>query len=500
MKRSGTSLLLGVILFAYACLAAITALTKAPWCDEAWFASPAWNLIHNGHLATTVLEPMSSTWKSVRLDGIDRYTYWVMPLDLILQAGWYRVVGFGFRQMRALSILWGGAALIAWWIIVSQATGNRGTGLLAAALIGADYFFVTQSGDGRMDAMCAALGAAGVAAYLSLRLRDYSLAVAVSSGCAAAAIFTHPIGVIYAGALIWAVLVLDRSGWGLKHVGLAALPFLAGGIAWGLYILKAPQLFLIQFLGNASNRGPGISRPWEAIRAEVFHRYLESYGFAPWSRGIAHIAIVAPLLMLLGVTVCAGSRSIRNRPECRVLLLATASIALFFCFFEGLKTPFYLIHLNSWYWAMAAIAARELAARGGRTMVAGAVAGVLLLQTARIVALARRDAYRHEYLPAAQWLATNAPRESLILGSAEIAFHLGFDRPILDDIHFGYESGKQPAFIVLDRKRYLSDLPEIQKNSPAIYRHATDLMAREYREVFSGEGYRILKRRESGGE
>ena len=40
----------------YLLLTAGTAASKRPWSDEGWFASPAYNLITNGHMGTSVLE------------------------------------------------------------------------------------------------------------------------------------------------------------------------------------------------------------------------------------------------------------------------------------------------------------------------------------------------------------------------------------------------------------------------------------------------------------
>ncbi len=38
-------------------LAGWIARTKAPWCDEGWFANPAYNLAFKGNLGSNVLEP-----------------------------------------------------------------------------------------------------------------------------------------------------------------------------------------------------------------------------------------------------------------------------------------------------------------------------------------------------------------------------------------------------------------------------------------------------------
>ena len=60
----------------YLLLAFAAAATREPWCDEAWFNSPARNLAFHGYMGTPDLDPQSNIGKPrVRLYGINRYTY-----------------------------------------------------------------------------------------------------------------------------------------------------------------------------------------------------------------------------------------------------------------------------------------------------------------------------------------------------------------------------------------------------------------------------------------
>src|SRR5205823_12314395 len=111
---------LALIFATYFGLGITTIVTRAPWQDEAWFGNPAHNLAQRGFLGTTILDSASSTWKKVDLTGIDRHTYWVMPLSLLLQAAEIRLFGFGSIQMRASSLMFGAAFLLAWWIILRR--------------------------------------------------------------------------------------------------------------------------------------------------------------------------------------------------------------------------------------------------------------------------------------------------------------------------------------------------------------------------------------------
>ena len=124
MRSSHLVLVSALIVLVYLALGVTNVVTRAPWCDEAWFANPAYNLAYKGFMGTTVLDPASSTWKSVKLTGIDRHTYWVMPLNLLLNAAGFKFFGFSIFPMRLLSLLWGLIALSAWGVILWKLTGQ----------------------------------------------------------------------------------------------------------------------------------------------------------------------------------------------------------------------------------------------------------------------------------------------------------------------------------------------------------------------------------------
>ena len=154
-------------------LALGSTLTKRPWVDEAWFASPAYDLASHGRMGTHVLEPRGSHLSvlnpAASLERIDQHTYWVMPLHLLVLACSFKIAGFSLTVMRLPAVLWGLAALLAWYVIVRRLGGSRALGGLAVLLIGVDYAFVNSASDGRMDMMCASLGYLALAAYLQFR-------------------------------------------------------------------------------------------------------------------------------------------------------------------------------------------------------------------------------------------------------------------------------------------------------------------------------------------
>jgi 4-amino-4-deoxy-L-arabinose transferase-like glycosyltransferase len=128
-QRRHSLYILVAVLALYLVLAGLTAFAEHIWSNEAWFASPALTLIHKVYLGTTILESRG-TW----LEGIDRHTYWIPPLHPLMQALWYRLLGFNLLTLRWLSIAAGAALLLAWYSIVSRLAESRWIALLAAAI------------------------------------------------------------------------------------------------------------------------------------------------------------------------------------------------------------------------------------------------------------------------------------------------------------------------------------------------------------------------------
>src|SRR5713226_1758140 len=112
-----------VIVIVYLLLAGGTALTKRPWCDEACFANPAADLIAHGTMGYTEMDPMGHhitigrEWK-----GVQTHAYFIMPLDPVLQAGWFKLFGVHVFSMRSLHILLGLLALLGWGYLVWKLT------------------------------------------------------------------------------------------------------------------------------------------------------------------------------------------------------------------------------------------------------------------------------------------------------------------------------------------------------------------------------------------
>lgn len=484
------ALALGATVGLYLLLAFAVALTKLPWVDEAWFAIPAWNLVAHGHMGTTNLETAGTS-----LRGVDRYTYWIMPLHVLAQAAWYRLFGFGLLPMRALSILWGLVALASWYVIVKAFSGRPAVPVLAVLFTASDFIFVRGASDGRMDMMNAALGFAGLATYVCYRERDFNRAVLLSHGLVAASALTHPNGIFAFGGLVAFTLYLDRNRVRWAHVLLAAVPYVVGLAAWGLYILKDPGLFLMQFGANAGTRWSGAASL--SLISHVWDMYGPGFGLqAHWAGAMVHLKALVLIAYLVGAAGVLLTPGLRRQRGYRALLILTAVYFVLMSLFWSPNAHDYLIHIVPMYAALLAAWLEWCWRRRPipRRLVATAACGLLLLQVGGIVARVAFNPYRSDYMPVIEFLRHTASPGSLIMGSAELGFQLGFDRPLIDDVRLGYYSGKHPDFIVIE-ERYRGWFRGFVARAPEVNRHVTEMLTNTYAPVYNHGSYVVYAKR-----
>lgn len=487
---------------AYLALAVAGSLTRRPWCDEAWFANPAFNLITTGSMGSPVIEPsgtcVTGRKPGVVLGGINEHTYWIMPLHVLAQAGWYRIAGFSLFSLRMLSVLWGLVALASLFFIVKSLSGSHRVALLALAFIAVDYAFVSGASFGRMDMMNAALGFAAFAAYLGLRARNLKLAVAASHALAAASVFTHPNGILPFLGLIFLTLYFDRERIKLRHALLAAAPYLIFAAGWGLYILQSPSDFLAQFGANASGRWSGLLSPGSLID-EIKYRYLANFYLPSYLSGPALLRVIIPITYFGGVAAAALTPEISEHKGYRALLLLTLIYFVSMSVFEGMKSYFYLVHITPLFAAVLSVWVhrcwknRVIPAR----ILAAGVCGFLALQVAWAISTAAKNSYEKKYIAAVDFLKQNAGPSSLIMGSAEIGFALKFPENLTDDTTLGYTTGKQADFIVVEDIYYQQSLKGFESRQPELYGYVTSLLAERYQPVYDQGSYKIYERKDS---
>ncbi len=457
-----------VILLGSVSLSCALALTKRPWCDEAWFASPAYNLVTHGTMGTTILDPHGFAY-APDLTGIDRFTYWVMPGYLLAQAAWYRVVGFSLFSMRSLSIAWSVVALLSWFVVVHWITGSRRISLLALLLLATEQQFIRSAAFGRMDLMCFALGLSALAAYLHFRESQYLLALGASSCLATLAMLTHPNGLFYAIILIGFAVWLDRSRPRVRGFLVAAIPVLLIGTAWALYVLREPRLFLAQIHSQSSFLSL-LGNPVRILTAEISQRYSEPYGLtASFPLSLGSLVLYS---YLLAIALTLAVPSLRRHPACRLLLITT--LFQFSALLLVKKSWYYLVYLLPFYTAILSVVVDWVFLQGRlwKVIACIAVVGITLVNTGFILARVRhRDI--GEFQATVNYLKAARKPGELVMGSGELGFGLGFDGQVVDDCRLGFLSGKMPALVVMEPQYRSFWLPWIQAHEPAAYAHVS---------------------------
>jgi hypothetical protein len=499
--RNSYWLALAVLVFLS--LAVASTLTKRPWVDEAWFASPALNLALNGHMGTYVLEPTGSHLSvlrpGTRLDRIDQHTYWIMPLHLLVLALFFKIFGFSVTVLRLPSLAWGLGALAAWYVIVRRLGGSRGLGALTVLLIGVDCAFVNGASDGRMDMMCASLGFISLAVYLEFRETRFRVAVILSHTAAALSVFTHPNGVLAAASLLLTFWYLDRKRFSWSLLPMAGSPYVLGALGWAAYIARDRAAFMAQFGANAGGRGAGFGSPLEAIRLELAKRYLE-FHFLPADatlNGKLKLLILFAYVAALGLAI--AMPALRRNPGYRLMLYLTGLRFFLMAWGVSWKLAYYLVHILPFYGFFLACVSCWLwqRSRAARWVAASVLCLFLALQLSwslyRICVL---QPYRKQYQPAMQFLKAEIAPQDLICGSAELGFAFGFDNPqIVDDLWVGRWSGKRPTILVIDKWYYYQIMHNFSTTTPLYYAYITGLLQNDFHEIYTQrDEYQVYRR------
>jgi 4-amino-4-deoxy-L-arabinose transferase-like glycosyltransferase len=477
----------------YLTLGVATSQTAAPWCDEAWFANPAFNLLHGGRMATTVLEP---TGHYRHPQGIQEYTYWIMPLHIMAQVPWYAVFGFGIVSLRRLSLCWGLLGLAAVFEFVRAVSGRPVLAAIALALLSCDFVYLSTAATGRMDMMSAALGLGALAVYARLRESAPRLALLAAHGLVAAAAFTHPVGgmVSLIALLVASWRDTARRGWG--SLLLAAPPYLVGALAWSLYISQRPDYFAAQFFNNAAGRFTDLTNPVRMLKHEIVERYLSNYGLLMPHRSAAALAKLAIIAFYAGSAVLvAFSARLRQRVNSPLLILVPMASLAGLMILDSTRQGYYLVYavVALGTLASAFLYSAWLEYPRARLVLVTAVALVLAVQLATTVSRLRANPMGRAFRPVVTFLGRNYANQR-ICGTAEIGMALGFPRNYVDDPSLGFYTRVEPDVFVVDVMHYQQSFAAFQTQLPEVYDHIGQLRS-SYVQVFDNGAYRVYARR-----
>lgn len=469
------------------------ATSKEPFVDEGWIASPGYNLAFHGFMGTSVLDPHGS-WLHGELKGIREYTYWIMPLDVLAQAAWYRLSGFGIVQVRLLAATFGALALLAWFVIVERIMQNPLAASLTVLLTAFDFTFLWSAADGRMDMMCVALGSAGLAVYLYLRERNLGLAIFLGNCLAACSVFTHPNGVVWVLLLFVLILVYDRRNLKIGYAASVA-PYLILAAGWGLYILKHPDYFLAQFDANlhlpTGTRGTGFLHPIYAVKRELVRYWGHFLWGGVWARPVPRFAGLIPCLYWVICLLALIHFAIRRQRNLGIILLIFGICLGMMTFGDSLKASYYFGMVMPMY---AAVAAAWLCAhdfRGWALRWGGAlIACLLFFQIAVLHKKLSINPLRDDYRPTVAFLKTMPT--ATVTASSAFGFELGYDR-LNDDARLGMYSGDRPDLVVRDW--WYSELWQRGFRGPDIdaFHYVRKTLASYYHPVFKQGDYTVYQ-------
>jgi uncharacterized membrane protein len=485
----------GVCLFAAAVIylagSVVRIFRSRPGNNEAWFANPAVDLLVRHKMGTPVVEGVG-TW----LAGIDQHTYWTMPLYSLVQVPWYWLFGFSLLTQRLLTLLLGIGVLICVYVLVKKLS-TEWAATLSVIFVGCDYEFMKQSAEGRMDMLCAFLGFAALAIYVSYRETRLRKAMLLSNVAAAASCMTHPCGVLALTSLWALTLYFDRKRLRWRDVALAGSPYLIALLIWGAYALPAPASFLAQMKGNARGIQAEIGggerfnlalHPRWAVKLEMVTRYANNYH----SETMPLVYVIG----LLAVVVLAWRT--RRKDHVAVALIAWLYF-LQLTLLEGTKREQYLVHsVPVLAIALAVVLSSiELPRRYRATMVIAGVALVLTIQGVTMFRHFPTTVGLRNYFSTAKFLEANYVQGDALIAPAEFAYKFGFYHGLIDDWRIGYYSGKSPEFIVAGPQT-LTDLwlNQHRNDTPEFARFVTNRLGGEYVEVMGNSAYTVYARRE----
>jgi len=479
--------ILGVILAAFVLIASLAAAAKAASNDEGFVANQSWTLATEGRMAVTIIIDKVRPGA-----GTDHRAYWIAPLQPVLQAGWFLAFGRSLFAMRFFTIIFGVVALVAFFLFLDRLSGRRAVSLAGAGMLALSYVFLDTGSYGRMDMMAAALGLSGWAAYVCWRRDQFDRAIFISQTLIVMSGITHWCG------LLWAVgLMLLTVGWDvrrlrLRHLGLAAIPYVVGGLAWGAYIWQDPAEFRRQFFANAtaSGRMSGLSAPWMGVWREFVERYPVSYGLrshTAGNRGPIFLKACILAAYLGAILTSLFWKQMRERPERNILLLLTGIFFLLLGVLEGQKLSLYLIHIIPLYTALLAMVVGVLWERRTvpRWLMVVALTGILLVDAGGMVYRIRHNPIGTLYLPVGQALRQYAPPGSIVYGHNSLYFVIDDQYKYRDDSYLGFQDGKIPDYYIMEetwntihaeQQQLQSDLwrhiEKIRKNSRLLYQNA----------------------------
>ncbi len=436
---------------------------RIPRPDEGHFSSAAYNLAHFGFLGTTSIDA-----DATGLLRINERTYFLMPLYLLLQAGWLKLFPATIFSIRILNLVLLVPTLWCIYYVVRNITGNKAIALITVALLPLDYAFMFATISARPDVLCLLLSMAAIASYLKLRTRSFHQAILAAAFFMALSVMTHPNVVIHAAVLGALILYYDHNRIDIKAIlGAVALGCLVFS-PWALYISKDIAAFKAQMSANALNnhRFAASLNPIRLIVDEL-GRYANAYGLLS-EQMLPKLKAAVLLPYAAGLALAFFWPPFRSLKGMRILLAGWAICFGVQCVFNQ-KLSVYMINILPYYAALIAalviflLQKREMVGRG----VVAVLASVMAVQAGGMV-ISSFDGSENYQRQAANFVEQQLSAAHTINGSVVLLYDMGFDSRLKEDHALGLTTGKRPDVIVVD-DNYRESFGYMAKNRPELF-------------------------------
>lgn len=461
-------------------------LTRGPWWDEGVFADVAINFRNTGHLGSIVLAPHGY----LNWPGVHQYTYWQLPLYLLVEGAWLRVMPLSIQSARLLSVAWGCLYLLAWLLFVRALSNNTRLAIFVTAIVAVDYSLLSAASDARMDMMCAALGQLGLASYVVLRPSWPRLAIVAAGFFGAASLFCHPMGVVTSLLIAALVLLLDWRRLPWMAVALAALFYAAGLALCVWYAMQNPAVYHAQSSAASAYRVTSVTHAIRDVLHDFKFRYYSFY--FSFLHGPAKLKVFSLLFGVAGFLGILFSRRLRSDRLGRVLLVLALVAYVGVALVDNQDFPIYFIYSMPILTACGAFWTYEEWAPGSgviRLLSCGLLAAAVLASVGGFVVKIRENDFARQYRPAVQVIRDNLPPGGTVYGGAELGFALGFGPHLVDDRYLGYGGGGPEPAIYAMNVNYV-DMP----SEHVAWEASRKKLAKDYRLIFQNAGYRIYLR------
>lgn len=247
--------------------------------------------------------------------------YWLPPIFYWVWGAWFKIVGFGIVEARALSVLIGVIFLCVYFKTLQLLKVSRFVFVLSIILFVIDPAFLHAGKLARPDILSSLFLLLSVA-FLIRHNDSRSNKHLISSGCFfAASVFTHPLSALVLPAFIFELLKQRLS---LSRYIKFFVPIILSGVLWLLWIIPHWNDAYPQIIRNiAFRRGDSWWQP--------FVSFFEVYKFAPISLIVYSVAVIIALYQL-----------VKNRFTVNFITALSLTFIFFLRVFTSAETMIYI--------------------------------------------------------------------------------------------------------------------------------------------------------------